>query len=159
MAKATPATRALDAAKVAHVLRPYDYDAGAGEHKGLEAAQALGEPPARVLKTLLALVDGKPVCVVLPSDHEVSMKKLAAAFHGKSAQMMPPADAERLSGYHVGGISPLGQRKRVPTAIEAAALAHAHVLVNAGQRGLLVQLAPQALLDVLHAVAADLAAS
>ncbi len=158
MSSATPATRALDAAKVAYVLRPYDYEAGAGEHKGLEAAHALGEPPARVLKTLLARVDGKPVCVVLPSDHEVSMKKLAAAFHGKSAQMMPPAEAERLSGYHVGGISPLGQRKRVPVAIEAAALVHDAVLVNGGQRGLLLQLAPQALADVLQAVVADLAA-
>ena len=158
MSSATPATRALDAAKVAYVLRPYDYEAGAGEHKGLEAAHALGEPPARVLKTLLARVDGKPVCVVLPSDHEVSMKKLAAAFHGKSAQMMPPAEAERLSGYHVGGISPLGQRKRVPVAIEAAALVHDAVLVGGGQRGLLLQLAPQALADVLQAVVADLAA-
>ncbi|WP_066097707.1 Cys-tRNA(Pro) deacylase [Xanthomonas massiliensis] len=158
MSSATPATRALDAAKVAYVLRPYDYEAGAGEHKGLEAAHALGEPPARVLKTLLARVDGKPVCVVLPSDHEVSMKKLAAAFHGKSAQMMPPAEAERLSGYHVGGISPLGQRKRVPVAIEAAALAHDAVLVNGGQRGLLLQLAPRALADVLRAVLADLVA-
>ena len=152
MAKATPATRVLDAAKVAHVLRPYDYDAGAGEHKGLEAAHALGEPPARVLKTLLALVDGKPVCVVLPSDHEVSMEKLAAAFHGKSAQMMPPADAERLSGYHVGGISPLGQRKRVPVAIEAAALVHDAVLVNGGQRGLLLELTPD---DAARACAAS----
>lgn len=158
MSSATPATHALDAAKVAYVLRPYDYEAGAGEHKGLEAAHALGEPPARVLKTLLARVDGKPVCVVLPSDHEVSMKKLAAAFHGKSAQMMPPAEAERLSGYHVGGISPLGQRKRVPVAIEAAALAHDAVLVNGGQRGLLLQLAPRALADVLRAVLADLVA-
>lgn len=158
MSSATPATRALDAAKVAYVLRPYDYEAGAGEHTGLEAAHALGEPPARVLKTLLARVDGKPVCVVLPSDHEVSMKKLAAAFHGKSAQMMPPAEAERLSGYHVGGISPLGQRKRVPVAIEAAALAHDAVLVNGGQRGLLLQLAPRALADVLRAVLADLVA-
>jgi Cys-tRNA(Pro)/Cys-tRNA(Cys) deacylase len=158
MSRATPATRALDAAKVAYVLRPYDYKAGAGEHKGLEAAHALGEPPARVLKTLLARVDGKPVCVVLPSDHEVSMKKLAAAFHGKSAQMMPPAEAERLSGYHVGGISPLGQRKRVPVAIEAAALAHDAVLVNGGQRGLLLQLAPRALADVLRAIVADLVA-
>ena len=86
------------------------------------------------------------------------MKKLAAAFHGKSAQMMPPAEAERLSGYHVGGISPLGQRKRVPVAIEAAALVHDAVLVNGGQRGLLLQLAPQALADVLQAVVADLAA-
>lgn len=158
MSRATPATRALDAAGIAYLLRPYDYQAGAGEHKGLEAARALGEPPARVLKTLLARVDGKPVCVVLPSDHEVSMKKLATAFAGKAAQMLPPAEAERLSGYHVGGISPLGQRKRVPVAIEATALDHEYVLVNGGQRGLLLQLAPQALVTVLTAAVADLVA-
>ena len=66
----------------------------------------------------MAEVDGKPVCVVVPSDREVSMKKLAAAFRGKTANMMRPADAERLTGYHVGGISPFAQKKRVPVAIE-----------------------------------------
>jgi Cys-tRNA(Pro)/Cys-tRNA(Cys) deacylase len=74
-----------------------------------------------VFKTLMAEVDGKPVCVVVPSDCEVSMKKLAAAFGGKSANMMKPADAERLTGFKVGGISPFGQRKRVPTAIDETA--------------------------------------
>ena len=87
---------------------------------GLQAAQALGVEPRRMLKTLMAEVDGKPVCVVVPSDREVSMKKLAAAFGGKTANMMRPADAERLTGYHVGGISPFGQKKRVPVAIEAS---------------------------------------
>ena len=81
--------------------------------------------PARVLKTLMAEVDGKPVCAVVPSDCEVSMKKLAGAFGAKAAKMMRPADAERLTGYHVGGISPFGQKKRVPVAIEEAALGHA----------------------------------
>ncbi len=154
MSKATPATRALDQAGAEFELLSYDY-AGDADHKGLQAAQALGEPPGQVLKTLLAYVDGKPVCVVVPSDHEIAMKKLAAAFHGKSAQMMPPAEAERSSGYHVGGISPLGQRKRLPTVIEAGVAAHPYVLVNAGQRGLLAKLAPQAL---VAATAATLAA-
>src|ERR671927_1012192 len=117
MSKVTPATRALDAAGVAFTLHTYDYDPDAASI-GLQAASALGEPPDRVLKTLMALVDGKPVCVIVPSDREVSMKKLAAAFGGKSAQMMKPAEAERLSGYKVGGISPFGQMRRVPTAIE-----------------------------------------
>ncbi len=80
----------------------------------------MGEPPGRVLKTLMALVDGKPACVIVPSDREASMKKLAAAFGGKSAQMMKPADAERASGYKVGGISPFGQMRKVRTAIERA---------------------------------------
>jgi Cys-tRNA(Pro)/Cys-tRNA(Cys) deacylase len=153
MSKATPATRALAAAGVAFTVHSYDYDPGA-ERIGLQAAEALGEPPQRVLKTLMALVDGKPVCVVLPSDREVAMKKLAAAFGGKAAEMMKPADAERLTGYHVGGISPFGQKRRVPTAIEQAALAEEFVYINAGQRGLQVRLNPNAAAVVLGAVAA-----
>jgi Cys-tRNA(Pro)/Cys-tRNA(Cys) deacylase len=153
MSKATPATRALSAAGIAFTVHAYDYDPGA-ERIGLQAAEALGEPPQRVLKTLMALVDGKPVCVVLPSDREVAMKKLAAAFGGKAAEMMKPADAERLTGYHVGGISPFGQKRRVPTAIEQAALGEALVYINAGQRGLQVRLDPKAAATILGAVAA-----
>lgn len=153
MSKATQATRTLTAAGVTFTLHSYDYDPGA-ERIGLQAAEALGEAPHRVLKTLMALVDGKPVCVVLPSDREVAMKKLAAAFGGKAAEMMKPADAERLTGYHVGGISPFGQKRRVPTAIEQAALAEALVYINAGQRGLQVRLDPNAAAAVLGAVAA-----
>ena len=120
MSKTTRATQALAKAGVIFTVHSYDYDPGA-ERVGLQAAEALGEDPSRVLKTLMAEVDGKPVCCIVPSDREVSMKKLAAAFGGKSASMMKPADAERLTGYHVGGISPFGQRKTVPTAIEEAA--------------------------------------
>jgi Cys-tRNA(Pro)/Cys-tRNA(Cys) deacylase len=86
------------------------------------------------------------------------MKKLAAVFGGKSAQMMKPADAERLTGYKVGGISPFGQKRKVPTAIEIAALAHERVFINGGQRGLQVCLAPQAAQQALDAVAAALTA-
>ena len=121
MSKATPATRALEAAGVAFTVHTYDYDPDA-ESIGLQAAAALGEDPARVLKTLMALIDGKPVCVIVPSDQEVSMKKLAAVVSGKSAQMMKPPEAERLTGYKVGGISPFGQKKRVPVAIESISL-------------------------------------
>jgi Cys-tRNA(Pro)/Cys-tRNA(Cys) deacylase len=157
MAKDTPATRALAAAGVAFTLASYTYDPGA-ERVGMQAAEALGEPPQRVLKTLMALVDGKPVCAVVPSDREVAMKKLAAAFGGKSAEMMKPADAERLTGYRVGGISPFGQKRRVPTAIEERALGEALVYVNGGQRGLQLRLAPEALRDALGAIAAPLVA-
>lgn len=104
----------------------------------------------------MAEVDGRPVCVVVPSDREVSMKKLAAAFHGKSANMMKPAEAERLTGYHVGGISPFGQKKQVPTAIEVAALSEPLVYINGGQRGLQVRLAPADACKALNAVAASL---
>jgi Cys-tRNA(Pro)/Cys-tRNA(Cys) deacylase len=147
----------LEKARVAFSVHSYDYDPGA-DRVGLQAAEALAQPPDRVLKTLMALVDGKPVCVIVPSDREVSMKKLAAAFGGKSAQMMKPADAERLSGYKVGGISPFGQKRKVPTAIEARSLEHDEVFLNAGQRGLQVRLDPRAAQRLLEAVAAPLVA-
>jgi Cys-tRNA(Pro)/Cys-tRNA(Cys) deacylase len=111
-----------------------------------------------VLKTLMAEVDGKPVCVVVPSDREVSMKKLASAFGGKAANMMKPADAERLTGYHVGGISPFGQKKLVPTAIEETALTEPLVYMNGGQRGLQVRLDPKDALKALKATSASLVA-
>ena len=157
MSNATPATRFLDKAGIAYERRHYDYAPGA-ERIGLQAAEAIGELPSRVLKTLLARVDGRPVCVLLPSDQEVSMKRLAAGFGGKSAEMLPPGEAERLTGYHVGGISPFGQRRRLPTAIEEAALAEPYVFVNGGQRGLQLRLAPAEARAALEAVALRLMA-
>ncbi|HTN14050.1 MAG TPA: Cys-tRNA(Pro) deacylase [Sphingomonadaceae bacterium] len=157
MSKATPATRVLEQSGVAFTVQTYDYDPDA-DRIGMQAAEALGEEPARVLKTLMALVDGKPACVILPSDREVAMKKLAAALGGKSAQMMKPADAERATGYKVGGISPFGQRRKVPVAIEEAALAHDLVFINGGQRGLQVRLDPKDAQRVLGAVAASVVA-
>jgi Cys-tRNA(Pro)/Cys-tRNA(Cys) deacylase len=141
MSKTTRATEALASLGINFVLHTYTYDSVA-ERIGLQAAEALGIEPHRMLKTLMAEVDGKPVCAVVPSDCEVSMKKLAAAFGGKAARMMRPADAERLTGYHVGGISPFGQKKRVPVAIEQAALHQSTVFLNGGQRGLQVELDP-----------------
>ncbi len=155
MSKATRATLALDRAGIAYTLHSYVYD-GQAERIGIQAAEGLGVDPRTVLKTLMAQVDGKPVCVVVPSDREVSMKRLAAAFAGKQAQMMRPADAERLTGYHVGGISPFGQKKAVPTAIEVEALAHESVFINGGQRGLQVRLKPGDARNVLQAKAVPL---
>ncbi len=157
MSKTTRATQALKQLGVRFTLHEYDYDPDA-DSIGLQAAAAIGAEPRRVLKTLMAELDGKPVCVVVPSDHEVSMKKLAQAFDGKSAKMMKPADAERLTGYHVGGISPFGQKKRVPTAIEQAALQEQTVFINGGQRGLQVQLDPNDARKALGAIAASLVA-
>ena len=151
MSKTTQATKALEKLGVRFALHTYVYDSGA-ESIGLQAAEALGVEPFRMLKTLMAEVDGKPVCVVVPSDREVSMKKLAAAFGGKAAKMMRPADAQRLTGYHVGGISPFGQKKRVPVAIEAAALSHATVFLNGGQRGLQIEISPNDLYIAIEAV-------
>jgi Cys-tRNA(Pro) deacylase len=112
MSRATRATKMLEQAGIAFTIHSYDYDPDS-DRIGIQAAEALGEPPEQVLKTLMALVDGKPVCVIVPSDREVSMKKLAAAFGGKSAAMMKAADAERLSGYKVGGISRELRRDRL----------------------------------------------
>lgn len=157
MSKTTQATRALQQADVDFTVHTYDYDPSA-ERVGLQAAEALGEDPARVLKTLMVLVDGRPACVVIPSDREVAMKKLAAALGGKQAEMMKPADAERMTGYKVGGISPFGQKRKVPTVMEQAALEHALVFINGGQRGLQVRLDPKAALRVLDGITASVIA-
>jgi Cys-tRNA(Pro)/Cys-tRNA(Cys) deacylase len=155
MSKTTRATQALTKLGVRFTLHAYDYDPDA-DSIGLQAAAALGVAPRRVLKTLMAEVDGKPVCVAVPSDREVSMKKLAAAFGGKAAKMMRPADAERLTGYHVGGISPFGQKKRVPTAIEQVVLAETSIYLNGGQRGLQIELSPGDAQQALEAMVAAL---
>lgn len=155
MSKTTPATLALSKAGVPFTTATYDYDPDA-DRVGLQAAAALGVPPSMVLKTLMAEVDGKPVCVVVPSDEEVNMKKLAAAFGGKSAHMMKPADAERLTGYKVGGISPFGQKKQVPTAVEELASLHDECFLNGGQRGLQIRIRPDDLFAALGGKLADL---
>jgi Cys-tRNA(Pro)/Cys-tRNA(Cys) deacylase len=154
---ATPGLRFLEAAGIAVTLHPYDYDPNA-DAVGLAAAQALGLDPALVLKTLMVEVDGKPACCVVPSDRQLSMKKVAAAFGGKAAAMMPPAKAEKLTGYRVGGISPFGPKRAVPVVIETGACGAEKVWINAGQRGLLLGIAPGAALAVLGAKAAALVA-
>ena len=155
MSKTTRATLALDKAAVTYAVQAYDYDPNA-EQIGVHAAESLGVPAEIVLKTLMAMVDGKPVCLLIPSDHEASMKKVAAAFAGKSAQMMQPAEAERLTGYHVGGISPFGQKRRVPTALDASATDKQRVFVNGGQRGLQIELRPEDIVAVLQPIIAAL---
>jgi Cys-tRNA(Pro)/Cys-tRNA(Cys) deacylase len=157
MSRTTPATKALQKLGVKFTLHNYAYDSTA-ESIGMQAAEALGIEPGRMLKTLMAEVDGRPVCVIVPSNGEVSMKKLASAFGGKAAKMMRPQDAERLTGYHVGGISPFGQKKRVPVAIEASALGHARVFLNGGQRGLQIELDPKDAAKALEAIAQALTA-
>ncbi|WP_445501799.1 Cys-tRNA(Pro) deacylase [Microvirga sp. G4-2] len=155
MSKTTRATQALQQAGVSFTVHSYEYDPNA-ERIGLQAAEAMGADPNSVLKTLMVLVDGRPACVVVPSDKEVNLKKLAAALGGKAAQMMKPADAERVTGYHVGGISPFGQKKRVPTLLEQSAFAHPKVFMNGGQRGLQVKLTPGDAASVLGAKVAEL---
>lgn len=156
MSKATRATRLLDGARVAYRLHAYDFDAEASGGKGLHAAQSLGVAPARVLKTLMAWVDERAVCAVIPSDRQLQLKRLAAACGGKSARMMEIPEAERRSGYKVGGISPFAQQRPVPVWFEADALAHESVWINAGQRGLLLELSPAAAIGALRADVANL---
>jgi Cys-tRNA(Pro)/Cys-tRNA(Cys) deacylase len=155
MAKGTPATSALEKAGVAFTLHEYDYDPDA-ERVGMQAAEALGVEPARLLKTLMAKAGTEIVCALVPSDRTMSLKKLAAAAGAKQAAMLPPAEAERVSGYHVGGISPLGQKKRLRVFVERSALEFSSVLLNGGRRGLQIEIAPSLLIRALDAAPADL---
>jgi Cys-tRNA(Pro)/Cys-tRNA(Cys) deacylase len=150
MAKGTPATMAVQKAGIAVTLHEYDYDPDA-EKIGMQAAAALSVAPQRMLKTLMARAGKETVCVLVRSDQEVNLKRLASAAGAKDAAMMAPADAERFTGYHVGGISPFGQRKRAPVFIDEAALAHATVFVNGGRRGLQIEIAPADLVRLLAA--------
>lgn len=152
---ATPGLRALAVAGVVVTLHPYDYDRDA-DAIGLAAARTLGLDPGLTLKTLMVEVDGKPACCVLPSDRQLSMKKVAAAFGGKQAEMMKPDKAERLTGYRVGGISPFGQKRAVPTAFEAAPMSAPKLWINAGARGLLLGISPADALRVAQATTFDL---
>jgi Cys-tRNA(Pro)/Cys-tRNA(Cys) deacylase len=155
--RATPATVALTRAKVAHTVHAYEHDPAAGSY-GAEAAAALGHDPRRVFKTLLADVDGALHVAVVPVAGSLDLKALAAAVGGKRAGMADPAVAERATGYVRGGISPLGQRKRLPTVLDASALEHPTVLVSAGRRGLEVELSPDALAALTGARIAPIAA-
>jgi Cys-tRNA(Pro)/Cys-tRNA(Cys) deacylase len=144
----------------AHVLRAYEHDPLArdrGLSFGQEAAQALGVDPRQVFKTLLADVDGHLTVAVVPVDRSLDLKALAAAVGGKRASLADPAAAERATGYVVGGISPLGQRRRLPTVIDASALGWPTVLVSAGRRGLDVELATADLVRLTAAVTAGVA--
>ena len=157
-AKIIRATQALDKAGYCYSVHTYAYDPDASRI-GLQAAEALGVDPGRVLKTLMAAVDGRPVCLLVASDKEVAMKRVAAAFSGKAAAMLKPADAERLTGYHVGGISPLGQKRPFPTAIDAGSLGDpgAEIHVNGGGRGLQIRLTEGDLVAALNALVVPLA--
>lgn len=157
MAKSTPATLALQKAGIAFRLHEYDYDPNAARI-GMQAAEALGIEPARLLKTLMARAGDEVVCVLASSDREVNLKRLAAAAGAKSAAMLGAAEAERITGYHVGGISPFGQKKRARVFVDSGALAFPQIVLNGGRRGLQIELAPADLMRVLNATAADILA-
>ena len=137
----TPALRALDAARVAYTVREYAHDPRAVSF-GLEAAAALGLPPGRVFKTLLAS-DGRQLVVgIVPVDRTLDLKALAVALGLKKLAMADPAAAERSTGMVVGGISPIGQKRALPTVLDASAVEYDTVLVSGGRRGLDIELAP-----------------
>ncbi|MCW2698750.1 MAG: ybaK/ebsC protein [Blastococcus sp.] len=148
---ATPAVRALDKAKVAHTLHPFDPEHSSAQGHGEAAAAALGADPRQVFKTLVTRVDGTLTVAVVPVSGSLDLKALAAAAGGRKAAMADPADAERATGYVLGGISPLGQKKALPTVIDDSALGFPTVLVSAGRRGLQVELPPAELVRLTRA--------
>lgn len=147
----TPATVALTRAGVDFTLHAYDHDPRASSY-GLEAAEALGLDPERVYKTLVADVDGRLVVAVVPVSGWLDLKALARALGGSRAAMAEQATAERATGYVVGGISPLGQKRSHPTVVDTTALEHPTVYVSAGRRGLDLEIAPADLVQVTGAV-------
>jgi Cys-tRNA(Pro)/Cys-tRNA(Cys) deacylase len=157
VATGTPATALLTREKVPFTLHPYRHDPRADGY-GEEAAAALGVAPERIFKTLIATVDGRLVCAVVPVAGRLDLKALAAAVRGKRGELAEPAAAARATGYVVGGISPLGQRSRLPVVIDATAAAFPSVYVSAGKRGLQVELAPHDLARLTGAAYAPITA-
>ncbi len=152
----TPATVLLTEAGVPFTVHAYEHDPAAGSY-GLEAAMVLGVDPGRVFKTLLATVDGQLTVAVVPVSAMLDLKALATAVGGKRAEMADPAVAERATGYVVGGISPLGARRRLPTVVDATALTFPTVYVSGGRRGLDVELAATDLVGLTAAQVAPVA--
>jgi len=149
----TPATVALTSAGIDFTLHEYDHDPRA-ESFGDEAADALGLAPERVFKTLMTTIDGRLTVAVVPVSGQLDLKALARAVGGSKAQMADKAAAERATGYVVGGISPVGQRRPHPTVVDESALTHQTIYVSAGRRGLDLELAPADLVRVTEATTA-----
>ncbi|MGW0392383.1 Cys-tRNA(Pro) deacylase [Streptomyces sp. NPDC003042] len=155
-AAGTPAIVALTAAGIAFTTHAYEHDPAHPSY-GEEAAQALGMSADRVFKTLVADVDGVLTVAVVPVSGALDLKALATAVGGKRASMADPALAERTTGYVLGGISPLGQRKRLRTVLDASAAVHPTICVSAGRRGLEVELPPSALCTLTAATLSPIA--
>lgn len=153
----TPAIALLRREKVAHAVHEYEHDPSA-ESYGLEAAEKLGIEPARMFKTLVVKLDKGTLAVgIVPVSSLLNLKRMAKACSAKKAAMAQPAEVERATGYVLGGVSPLGQKRRLPTVIDASAERFETVFVSAGKRGMDVELAPAALVGLLGARLADLA--
>ncbi len=153
----TPAIAALVRAKVPHTLHPYEHDPSSDLGYGLEAAAAIGVEPARVFKTLCVEADGALAVAIVPVDAMLDLKAVASALGAKKAAMADAALAERATGYVVGGISPIGQKRRLRTVVDASALGFESVYVSGGRRGLDIGLAPADLVAVTGASTASIA--
>lgn len=154
---ATPAIKDLERRGVAYELHSYDFDPG-DLGIGEQAALALGIDQDRIFKTLIVMIDGRqPACALVPVHAETQMKALASALGGKRAAMATMIEAERVTGYVKGGISPFGQRQKLQVAIDRGVEAHQTVFVNGGRRGLQIELASADLISSLEAILADLA--
>ena len=151
----TPATVALTRAGVAFAAHVYEHDPAATDF-GAEAARVLGVEPGRVFKTLMASTEVGFVLGIVPVDAMLDLKALAAAVGGKRAVMADPKDAERTSGYVVGGISPIGQKTALPTVLDDSALEHETILVSGGRRGFDIELSPADLIRVTAAITSPL---
>ena len=151
----TPATVALTSAGIAFEVRAYEHDPRAASY-GTEAAEALGVDPARVFKTLLASLDGRLVVGIVAVSGHLDLKALARALGGSKAVMADVAAAERTTGYVAGGISPIGQKRALPTVLDASALDHETILVSGGRRGFDLELAPRDLVAITGAVTATI---
>jgi Cys-tRNA(Pro)/Cys-tRNA(Cys) deacylase len=147
----TPAIELVKKRAVSHQLHQYQHDAAAASY-GLEAAEKLGVSPRQVFKTLVLSLDAKQLAVaVLPVDQLLSMKQVAKALGVKKAEMATAADVMRSSGYVLGGVSPLGQKKLLPTLIDSSAQQFATIYVSAGRRGLEIELSAEDLRRLLNA--------
>lgn len=156
MAKKTPATMAMEKSGKPFALLEYDYDPNA-QSIGLHAAQSLGLPAFQVFKTLMVQAGDEALVAIVPSDRELNLKALAAAAGKKAATMMKGPDAERITGYKIGGISPLGQKKRLRAFVDDSALTLDFIVVNGGQRGLQIKAIATDLMAATGAVAAKIA--
>ena len=155
--RGTAATIALERAKIPFTLHEYAHDPRRGSY-GLEASEALGIPPERMFKTLVAAVDGALAVGVVPVHRQLDLKALAAAVGGKKAAMAEVAAAERATGYVAGGISPVGQKRRLPVVVDSSALTLGTMFCSAGRRGLEIEIAPADLIRAVHAKVAAIAA-
>jgi Cys-tRNA(Pro)/Cys-tRNA(Cys) deacylase len=152
----TPATVALARAGIAYSAHSYEHDPRAASY-GLEAAEALGLRPEEVFKTLLAMVDGHAVVAIVPVSGSLDLKALASAAGGRRAELADAATAQRLTGYVLGGISPIGQKRPLPTFVDASAEELATIYVSGGRRGFDIGLAPADLVAATGAAYAPIA--